>query len=166
MLSVRAYAQKTDVVVLNNGDRVTCEIQNLAAGLLTVKTDDMGTIKIEWDKIRSVTSSRSFEVETSGGALWYGTLAAGDAGKLVVAGTGANRASLDLVSVFRISTIEKGFWHRLDGSITMGGSATKSSGVGQLYASVSVGSRRPSYTWTASYDSTTTFREDEPDSGR
>ncbi len=34
--------------------------------------DDIGTLRIEWDKVRSVTSSRSFEVETTGGRLVYG----------------------------------------------------------------------------------------------
>jgi hypothetical protein len=159
-----AMAQKTDVVVLANGDRVTCEISSLSSGLLTVKTDDMGTIRIEWDKVRSVTSSSTFEVETSGGALWYGSLAAGAPGRIVVAG--ATPTTLDQMTVFRISTLEKGFWHRLEGSINMGGSVTKSSGVGQVYANVDVGARRPSYSWKIVFDSTTTFREDEPDSGR
>jgi hypothetical protein len=159
-----AQAQKTDIVVLNNGDRITCEVDGLSSGLLTVKTDDMGTIRIEWDKVRSVTSSRTFEVETTGGALWYGSLAAGNPGQLVV--VGATRTTLDQLAIFRITTIEKGFWHRLDGSINVGGSVTKSSGVGQVYANLDVGAKTPKSSWSLSYDSTTTFRENEPDSGR
>jgi putative salt-induced outer membrane protein YdiY len=126
----------------------------------------MGTIRIEWDKVRSVTSSRSFEIETLGGTLRYGSLAAGDPRRIVVVSTGGARTTLDALSVFRISTIRKGFWHRLEGSMSVGGSATKSSGVGQLYGNVDVRARFPSYEWGFSYDSTTTFREDEEDSGR
>jgi hypothetical protein len=52
-----ASAQKTDVVELLNGDRVTCEIQKLSRGKLTVKTDGIGTISIEWDDVERVTST-------------------------------------------------------------------------------------------------------------
>jgi len=161
-----ASAQKTDVIVLMNGDRVTCEIQSLDSGLLAVKTDDMGTIRIEWDKVRSVSSSRTFEVETSGGVLWYGSLAAGDGRRIVVVSTSGTSTPIDQLTVFRISTIQKGFWHRLEGSVNVGSSATKSSGVGQLYGNFEIRARFPSYEWGVSYDSTTTFREDEEDSGR
>ena len=52
-----ASAQKTDVVELRNGDRITCEIQKLARGKLTVKTDGIGTISIEWDDVERVRST-------------------------------------------------------------------------------------------------------------
>lgn len=42
---------KTDVVVLANGDRITCEIKTLARGRLTVKTDAFGTVSIKWDHV-------------------------------------------------------------------------------------------------------------------
>ena len=42
---------KSDVVTLRNGDRVTCEIKSLYAGLLECSTDAMGTLKIESDEI-------------------------------------------------------------------------------------------------------------------
>jgi hypothetical protein len=42
-------ATKTDVVELRNGDRITCEIRKLERGKLTVKTDGLGTIAVEWD---------------------------------------------------------------------------------------------------------------------
>ena len=35
---------KTDVVVLDNGDRITCEIKKLQRGKLTISTDASGTI--------------------------------------------------------------------------------------------------------------------------
>ena len=38
---------KTDVVRLKNGDRITGEIKELERGKLTVKTDSMGTLSIE-----------------------------------------------------------------------------------------------------------------------
>ena len=69
-----AVAQKTDVVVLINGDRITGEIKSLSRGQLDYKTDDAGRLKIEWDKILRVTSNRYYEVEMSSGVRYFGTL--------------------------------------------------------------------------------------------
>ena len=44
-----AAAQRTDVVELRNGDEITGEIKELARGKLKFKTDDMGTIYVEWE---------------------------------------------------------------------------------------------------------------------
>jgi hypothetical protein len=41
-----ALAQRTDVVTMANGDRVTCEINTLDRGILEVATDSWGTISI------------------------------------------------------------------------------------------------------------------------
>src|SRR6185369_15572328 len=70
-------AGKTDVVVLGSGDRVTGEITELDRGRLTFKTDDMGTLAIEWDKVTSVTASATFEVHELGGGQYFGALRPG-----------------------------------------------------------------------------------------
>jgi hypothetical protein len=46
-----AWARKTDVVTMANGDRVTCEIKTLDRGMLEVSTDSWGTISIEWEEV-------------------------------------------------------------------------------------------------------------------
>ena len=54
-LSGNASAQgKTDVVTLANGDRITGEIERLERGRLEFKTDDAGTLYLEWDKLASL----------------------------------------------------------------------------------------------------------------
>ena len=50
--SVLIYAaDKTDIVTLVNGDRLTGEIVELDRGRLVFRTDSEGTIYIEWDKV-------------------------------------------------------------------------------------------------------------------
>ncbi|MGH9390003.1 MAG: hypothetical protein ACRD1Z_10335, partial [Vicinamibacteria bacterium] len=39
---------KTDVVVLENGNRINCEIKKLQRGKLNVSTDAAGTISLKW----------------------------------------------------------------------------------------------------------------------
>jgi len=70
--------EKTDEVVLLNGDRNTCEIMGLARGKLDCKTDDAGRISIEWLKVARVTSPFVYEVETSAMVKRYSALLAPD----------------------------------------------------------------------------------------
>ncbi len=74
-----AFAAKTDIVELINGDRITCEIKKLDRGKLTVKTDGLGTISIEWDDIQHITSPMRFNVELATGERTFGSLGRGDA---------------------------------------------------------------------------------------
>src|SRR5271165_2099631 len=69
-----AQAEKTDVVVLGNGDHFTGEIKGMSRGQLDFKTDDAGRLSIEWIKIATITSTHSFEVELATGKKYYGTL--------------------------------------------------------------------------------------------
>lgn len=44
--------EKTDVLVMKNGDRLTCEVIGLEAGVLYVKLDYVdGTISVQWSKV-------------------------------------------------------------------------------------------------------------------
>ena len=75
LASTPALAQpKTDVITLANGDRITGEIVRLSRGRLELKTDDAGTIYIEWDNVARVQSIHQFEVETSNRQRLYGAL--------------------------------------------------------------------------------------------
>lgn len=58
---------KTDIIVLKNGNQITGEIQELSRGLLTLKTNSMETVKIKWQDIDKITSEHSFAVEVSNG---------------------------------------------------------------------------------------------------
>ena len=114
-----AVAQKTDVVELANGDRITCEIQKLQRGKLTVKTDGIGTVSIEWDDVDRVTSTASYEIELASGRRVYGSLARGAANTLEVV-AGAERETLLLDDVIRMTPLGGTFWKRLDGSFAAG----------------------------------------------
>ncbi len=156
---------KTDIVMLRNGDRISCEIKKLSRGLLQVSTDDMGTISIEWLKIASIASTAWFEVETTIGLRHYGPLSAGASGQVVV-GSGEATVELALLDIIRITTIEAGFWNRLYGNVGAGGSYTQSSGVAQASVNFLLGARKPAFEWQTSFDGTLTLQEGEPDTGR
>jgi hypothetical protein len=135
---------KTDVVVLKNGDRLTCEIQRLFRGKLRVKTDDMGTVDIEWDKIESLTGKGLFEIEDLAGHLYFGPLETiPERGLQVARATGIE--TVPLLSVARIMMIEASFWKRLSGSIGLGFGYTKSSDLAEFSGDVVVKFARPTF---------------------
>ena len=58
---------KTDLIYLTNGDRITGEIKALERGRLRVGTDSMGDISIEWDDVEHVESNYQFQFERTDG---------------------------------------------------------------------------------------------------
>jgi hypothetical protein len=70
---------KTDVLYMNNGDRLTCEIKSLDAGALYIGLDYVdGTITVNWSKVRRLESKRLFIVRLESGLVYTGTLAVVD----------------------------------------------------------------------------------------
>jgi hypothetical protein len=133
-LSVRAttHAQgRTDVVTLANGDRITGEIVRLERGRLEFKTDDAGTLYLEWDKLSSLVAKRVVEVLTTDGRRFLGSLGPA-ADRSIVVVISAKEVSLQMSEVTLITPIGTSFWRQLDGSIDVGFSYTRSSGVAQL----------------------------------
>jgi len=110
---------KVDRVEKHNGDVVICEVLSLVRGVVKAKTDGMGTVTIEWNKIARFTSPALFEVELASGAVFYGTLAAPAAGKLHVSGAPAG-TDFDMIDVVRLTPIDQKFWQQLDGSVDVG----------------------------------------------
>ncbi len=115
-----AYAQKTDVLVLSNGDHITGEIKEFTRGKVRFKTDPMGTVYIKWQDIVSITSDKVFEVELSSGQKYFGSIQpSSESGQDEIV-TGTTLVGVRHASVVRVTPIKDSFWSRLDGSIDLG----------------------------------------------
>src|SRR5271168_2997963 len=67
--------EKTDVIVMKNGDRLTCEIRGLSAGVLSVKLNYVqGTMGVEWAQVARLESDQLFLVQTEDGRVYTGKL--------------------------------------------------------------------------------------------
>ncbi len=144
-------APKTDVVVFNNGDRLTGEIKGLEKGKLELSTDSAGTVYIEWDKVASVATRQYLHVETGSGARYFGSVPAGDAAgtmRLHVEGEPEGQ-TLPIEDVVRLKPIEQGpLIQRLDGYVSAGFNYTKSNNQTQLNFSGGVNSRNERREWS------------------
>ena len=160
VLETPANAQKTDIVTLANGDRITGEVSTLSRGQLEYKTDDQGTLYIEWDKVATVTSTGQFEVGTSDGQRFVGSLGSEPGRLLLVVGTTSTERLL-MTDVTIITKIGRSFWTKLDGSIDVGFSYTKSSAIAQLNLNSNTLYRSPSFEARLSASGTATQSNDE-----
>jgi len=120
-----AFAEKTDVVVLGNGDHITGEVKGMAQGKLDYKTDDAGRLSIEWVKVTRISSKHVFELETQSGKKYYGTLQSPADYKVQVGSDGAD--TLEVSDVINITPMDEFFWARFKANLDFGFTLTKAS---------------------------------------
>lgn len=114
-----AIAQKTDSVTIRNGGRMLGEIKELRRGLLKFKTDAMSTVYVEWPKVVSVKTDKTFDVQLDDGRLYFGSLTPGTQDSVVIK---TERESLTVATqrVVSLQRIKPSFWEALDGSVNLG----------------------------------------------
>ncbi len=121
--------EKTDVVILKNGDHLTGEVKGLEYARLQFKTDTMETVYVKWAEVAQITSEYSFELELENGLRFFGALGPpAEPGMVSVIGS-ERTVGLALDQVVRIRPIKQRFWKRIDGSFSLGLSFTKASDV-------------------------------------
>jgi hypothetical protein len=152
---------RTDVVTLANGDRITGEVIQLERGRLEFKTDDAGTLYLEWDNLASVVATtRTVEVLTSDGRRFLGSLGPAPTRTVVVVAA-QDTTSLPMSEVTLITPIGRSFWTKLDGSIDAGFNYTQSSGVGQFNFNSDTIHRRPASRLRLTISTTLTWKEED-----
>lgn len=164
--SLAAWAQKTDVIFLKNGDRVTGEVKSLQRGKLEFKTDHMGTVYIEWDDIDEIISNTGQAVELANGQRLYGPLAKPEAGEMVTVETDQGAIGVNSLDVVAMYPVQAGFWNRLDLSASLGFSWDKGSSVGRYTLGLDAAYRNPEYITRASIITEITTQEGRDNSKR
>jgi outer membrane scaffolding protein for murein synthesis (MipA/OmpV family) len=161
-----AVAAKVDVVVLQNGSRIVGEVRSMSKARLELGTDDMGTLQIEWGKVKEIAAPEFFEVEDMGGRLLFGSLRRGAAeGTLEVFADWGTEA-LPLPRVARIQLVKSSFWARFRGSIDAGASYTSASELLQVELDGDLSFRRPRFELTAGANAVISQQPDVDDTRR
>jgi hypothetical protein len=126
LFAMPAFARKTnDVIVMKNGDRFTCEIKELSAGVLSVSLDYVdGTISVQWSKVARVESVQKFIVKTQDGSVRSGTLISTEAAPSqpmrIEIGEGQTVAVVDATQIVKITQTSERFWQRFNGAVDFG----------------------------------------------
>jgi len=120
-----AVAQKTDVITLDNGDHITCELKELERGKLRCKTDAMGDVYIKWEHIVAIDTDKTLEVEMASGQRYFGSIHPGEAEQDMVVSVGAASTSVRRENVAFVKQLNPTFWGKLDGNIDLGATFTQ-----------------------------------------
>jgi len=152
-------AEKTDVVVLKNGDKITGEVKRLQRGKLEFSTDTMGTVYIDWDDIEAVISETGHSTELSSGERFYGTLAKSQEENQVIINTDQGPELASNEEIVDMYPVEATFWERLDISASLGFSWDKGSSVGKYNLGLDAEYRDPRFITKATLSSEVTTQE-------
>lgn len=114
---------KTDVMVMTNGDRMTCAIKGLNEGVLYVDFDYIdGTASVNWSKVARLESKQLFLVKTEDGSVYSGTLSTPETGpgrplKIEMI---QQEAVIDRSQIVRMLATSDKLWQRFNGGISLG----------------------------------------------
>jgi len=143
ILSVQA--QKNDTIYMRNGDRITGELKKFEYGLLSLSTDAMKTVSIQFDRINSIHSSKYFEIRLNSGQKYFGRLKKSKVMSTVDIISVTDTISKRLWDIVLIVPIKRSFFQKIDGSFDLGLTYTKASNVFQYSLSTKVTYRTTYY---------------------
>ena len=161
-----AFAEKTDVVILKNGDKITGEIKRVGAGLLELNTDHMGTIHIEWPYIAKIFSDTNQSIDTIDGRRFFGRLTALEEGDVIGIQTSTSLIELPTEDLFSAWPVQAGFWDRSDLDLSVGFDYQKSTDITELTLAADWSHRRPDRLTEASLRANITEQSDAEDQRR
>jgi hypothetical protein len=153
--------ENTDVIVMKNGDRITCEVKGLNGGVLYVNPSYiLGTISVDWSKVARVESKQLFIVKTEDGSVYMGTLntaetPAGRPLEIQVAGTQGKKVVLDSSRIVDVAETSEKFLNRFTGGVNGGTSYSKGNTTTQYNLSALVS--YPRERWAAQVGLTSTL---------
>ena len=116
---------KTDVILMKNGDTITGEIKRLDRGRLELSTSYMGTVKIEWDDVQQVTSAYDFELEDQAGVQYFGKIEEDSRERRLQVRGDQPSGELEHDDIIRITPIEGNFFQQIKGYLDVGFSITR-----------------------------------------
>jgi hypothetical protein len=126
----------------------------------------MGTVEIEWKDIERVTSNYEFEIELGDGELYYGTIRPSGDNQLIDLTGEAGSATLEHMSIVRITQLENSFWSRWYGSLDAGLSFAKANHLTTWNLDFAANYRLPKYLTNIRMNSSFTTQDDTDDVDR
>jgi Protein of unknown function, DUF481 len=151
--------EKTDVLVMKNGDHITCEIKALRSNTLYIKVAYiLSTLSVDWNKVDHVESKQLFLVETQDGTVHTGALstpetADGRPKQLDVLKVPEGKLTLERKQVVDIKQTSDNFWKRFNGEIGTGFTYSKGNEASQYNVNSDVSYPRDRWSAQVSYSS-------------
>jgi acetolactate synthase regulatory subunit len=147
---------KDDVVVMENGDRITGEIKKMEFGVLYFKSDRaVDTLKLDWERVTDLQSIAQYEFETQNKDIYIGIISKDDtsAGELKIdLGEGAV-VQLRIIEIIAVHEMGRSFLTRINLTLDAGLSYTSANSRKTSTINLSALFRRPKYSASLSFNS-------------
>lgn len=159
-LAVPLFARPAlDVIVMDNGDRITGEIKGLEGDVLTVSLPYVdGNLSMNWRRVARIDSPQLFLVQTQDGLTHTGTLntmlsSAGNPEEIEIVESPDRKVATEKAQVVRLTETSLSFRQRLSGDINLGSSYAKGNNTTQYNLGASVEQTRERWGANASFSS-------------
>lgn len=129
--SFASARESTDVVVMQNGDRLTGEVKALDAGVLYVSLPYViQTLSVDWTKVARLESKQLFIVKTEDGTVYRGMLTSRESGggkpiDIEIAEAPEKKAVISSEKVVNVSETSDKILRRFTGGVSFGTTFSK-----------------------------------------
>ena len=154
--------EKTDIIVLKNGDRITCEIKDLHSNTLYISVDYiLSTLSVDWSKVDHIESKQLFLVKTQDGTVYTGALSTPETPsrrpkEIEILEAPERKVTLERTQVVDMNETSANFWQRLNGQIGTGFTYSKGNNSAQYNVNSDISYPRERWSAEASYSSSLT----------
>jgi len=127
LFSLPLYARdNTDVLIMKNGDHLTCQIKGLNSGVLYVGLPYViETLSLDWSQVADLKSKQLFLVKTQDGSVYRGVInstetPAGRPLEIQVAEAPGQAVVLDSARIVQVAVTSEKFFQRFTGGFNFG----------------------------------------------
>ena len=123
--------ENTDVIFMQNGDRMTGQVKGLDAGVLYVSLPYViQTFSVDWTKVARIESKQLFIVKTEDGTVYRGVLTTAESAKdrpvkIEVLEAPDKQFWIEQTQIVQIAETSDKFWQRFNGAVNLGIAYTK-----------------------------------------
>lgn len=148
---------QNDTIILKNKDRLIGEIKEMQNGILGLETDYSDEdFKVKWIEIAKLSSDQVFLINLTGGERINSKLSTDtiDGGRVILHDIKTNETVYTTVTdIVYVKSVKEGFISRMDASVSVGFSYTKSSSLKQLNVRSNIGYTANFWRLSGSYNS-------------
>jgi hypothetical protein len=151
--------QKTDIIVMKNGDRITCEIKGLRSNTLYISVDYiLSTLSVDWSKVDHIESKQLFLVKTQDGTVYTGMISIPETPsqrpkQIEILEAPERKVTIESTRVVDLNETSANFWQRLNGQIGTGFTYSKGNNSAQYNVNADISYPRERWSAGAIYSS-------------
>jgi hypothetical protein len=153
----KKIAHKDDVVIMDNGDRVTGEIKKMEFGVLYLKSDRVAdTLRLDWKRVMDLQSKIRYEFELMNRRFYVGVIVPAikdHPAEILLQLDNGSMLSLNIAEIIGIREMQRAVLGRLNFALDAGFSFTSANNYAQTTVHSHLSFQKPKYSGSLDVDS-------------